>query len=296
MSLTFAKLFLSKWRRVLSMISEQKKTAKLGEIDQCGVASAESDDGTPFHQENSSRPRRCTKSARRTTSTCRACSTKTRPPSRSTALPPTTRKSFCFACCCFLFYESLNDSCTGTGSWCGGGPSFWRAAANWTPLWRRTTKPATTCRWCASTATWVTRTPFPRFPFLLPSFSRHVFQLSFIVAHPQQIPGLIDVSMPRQLIVYWFFFDYFLCVPGNMARAKELAEQSHNPAACFHVARQLESDDQVAEALQFFAQAGAYGNAVRLCKVSRPAEKKNPRKTAPGPVQETSPRTQSMHS
>ena len=44
-----------------------------------------------------------------------------------------------------------------------------------------------------------------------------------------------------------------------MARAKELAEQSHNPAACFHVARQLESDDQVAEALQFFAQAGAYG-------------------------------------
>lgn len=57
------------------------------------------------------------------------------------------------------------------------------------------------------------------------------------------------------------------CYLGDLSRATELAEQSQDRAACFHVARQYEANDNVPEALKFFGQASAYGNAVRLCKV-----------------------------
>ena len=57
------------------------------------------------------------------------------------------------------------------------------------------------------------------------------------------------------------------CYLGDLERATELAEQSQDPAACFHVARQHESNDNISDALKFFGQAGAFGNAVRLCKV-----------------------------
>ncbi|KZS12398.1 Intraflagellar transport protein 140 [Daphnia magna] len=56
------------------------------------------------------------------------------------------------------------------------------------------------------------------------------------------------------------------CYLGDLSRATELAEQSQDRAACFHVARQYEANDNVPEALKFFGQASAYGNAVRLCK------------------------------
>jgi intraflagellar transport protein 140 len=58
------------------------------------------------------------------------------------------------------------------------------------------------------------------------------------------------------------------CYLGDLERATELAEQSQDPAACFHVARQHESNNNIPDALKFFAQAGAFGNAVRLCKVN----------------------------
>ncbi len=57
------------------------------------------------------------------------------------------------------------------------------------------------------------------------------------------------------------------CYMGDLERATELAESSQDRAACFHVARQHEATNNVTEALRFFGQASAYGNAVRLCKV-----------------------------
>ena len=57
------------------------------------------------------------------------------------------------------------------------------------------------------------------------------------------------------------------CYLGDLNRATELAEQSQDRAACFHVARQHEANNNIPEALKFFGQAAAYGNAVRLCKV-----------------------------
>ena len=54
---------------------------------------------------------------------------------------------------------------------------------------------------------------------------------------------------------------------GDLDRATKIAEESQNAAACFHVARQHETGNNIPEALKFFAQSGAYGNAVRLCKV-----------------------------
>lgn len=60
----------------------------------------------------------------------------------------------------------------------------------------------------------------------------------------------------------------FCILSGDLNRATELAEQSQNQAACFHVARQHEANNNINTALKFFAQAGAFGNAVRLCKVS----------------------------
>ncbi len=58
------------------------------------------------------------------------------------------------------------------------------------------------------------------------------------------------------------------CYLGDLNRATELAEQSQDRAACFHVARQHEANNNIPEALKFFGQAAAYGNAVRLCKVN----------------------------
>lgn len=57
------------------------------------------------------------------------------------------------------------------------------------------------------------------------------------------------------------------CYMGDLDRATELAEQSQDRAACFHVARQHEANNNIPEALKFFGQAAAFGNAVRLCKV-----------------------------
>lgn len=54
---------------------------------------------------------------------------------------------------------------------------------------------------------------------------------------------------------------------GDLDRATKIAEESQNAAACFHVARQHEAANNITEALKFFGISGAYGNAVRLCKV-----------------------------
>ena len=101
----------------------------------------------------------------------------------------------------------------------------------WTLPWRRTIKPVITCRLYDFIAIWV----------------------KFVV----------------QSITFRFLNRQCIHLTGDLGRATELAEQSRNQAACFHVARQHEANNDISEALKFFAQAGAYGNAVRLCKVSK---------------------------
>ena len=37
-------------------------------------------------------------------------------------------------------------------------------------------------------------------------------------------------------------------------------------SACYHLARQYENIDNIAEAIHFFTRAQAYSNAIRICK------------------------------
>ena len=50
-------------------------------------------------------------------------------------------------------------------------------------------------------------------------------------------------------------------------QASEICNDTGDRAACYHLARQLENQDQIKEAIHFFQRAEAYGNAIRLCKV-----------------------------
>ena len=40
----------------------------------------------------------------------------------------------------------------------------------------------------------------------------------------------------------------------------------HARSACYHLARQYENIDNIAEAIHFFTRAQAYSNAIRICK------------------------------
>ena len=50
-------------------------------------------------------------------------------------------------------------------------------------------------------------------------------------------------------------------------QASEICNDTGDRAACYHLARQLENQDHIKEAIHFFQRAEAYGNAIRLCKV-----------------------------
>ena len=50
-------------------------------------------------------------------------------------------------------------------------------------------------------------------------------------------------------------------------QAAEICNTSGDRAACYHLARQYENNEQFKEAIHFFTRAGAYGNAIRLSKV-----------------------------
>ena len=50
-------------------------------------------------------------------------------------------------------------------------------------------------------------------------------------------------------------------------QAAEICNETGEKAACYHLARQYENNDQIKEAIHFFTRAGAYGNAIRLCRV-----------------------------
>ena len=52
-----------------------------------------------------------------------------------------------------------------------------------------------------------------------------------------------------------------------------MCNQTNDRAACYHVARQYENTGHYEQAITFFSRAQAYGNAVRLCKVSTPTNR-----------------------
>ncbi|KAH8034397.1 hypothetical protein HPB51_023645 [Rhipicephalus microplus] len=56
------------------------------------------------------------------------------------------------------------------------------------------------------------------------------------------------------------------CYFGNVDKACEIANEMEDRAACFHLARYLENQDNVLQAVHFFARARAFGNAIRVCK------------------------------
>ena len=56
------------------------------------------------------------------------------------------------------------------------------------------------------------------------------------------------------------------CYKGDLETAKRISQATGNPAACYHVARQLEDSQQIQESIEFFSLAGQFNHAVRLAK------------------------------
>lgn len=49
-------------------------------------------------------------------------------------------------------------------------------------------------------------------------------------------------------------------------QASEIANETGNRAASYHVARQYEGQDETSQSVHFYTRAQAYNNAIRLCK------------------------------
>eukprot|EP00057_Strongylocentrotus_purpuratus_P021032 XP_011675506.1 PREDICTED: intraflagellar transport protein 140 homolog [Strongylocentrotus purpuratus] len=56
------------------------------------------------------------------------------------------------------------------------------------------------------------------------------------------------------------------CYCGNLDKAAEIANETGDRAACYHLARQHENQDNIKESIHFFTRAQAYSQAIRLCK------------------------------
>ncbi|KAM8960405.1 intraflagellar transport protein 140 homolog [Pelodytes ibericus] len=56
------------------------------------------------------------------------------------------------------------------------------------------------------------------------------------------------------------------CYLKNIQRAAEIANESGNLAASYHLARKYESQGELKQAVHFYTRAQAYNNAIRLCK------------------------------
>ncbi|TGZ55803.1 hypothetical protein CRM22_010299 [Opisthorchis felineus] len=57
-----------------------------------------------------------------------------------------------------------------------------------------------------------------------------------------------------------------LCCLGQNVEAEALCNETGDPAACYHLARQMEASGNVDQAVRLFTRAKAYSSAVRLCK------------------------------
>ncbi|XP_057603578.1 intraflagellar transport protein 140 homolog isoform X4 [Hippopotamus amphibius kiboko] len=80
-----------------------------------------------------------------------------------------------------------------------------------------------------------------------------------------------QAEMDAALHYYELAHDYFSlvrvhCFQGNIQRAAEIASETGNWAASYHLARQYESQDEVRQAVHFYTRAQAFNNAIRLCK------------------------------
>ncbi|XP_064178375.1 intraflagellar transport protein 140 homolog isoform X2 [Anguilla rostrata] len=56
------------------------------------------------------------------------------------------------------------------------------------------------------------------------------------------------------------------CYLGNIQKAAEIANETGNRAASYHLARQYESQEEIKQSVHFYTRAQAYNNAIRLCK------------------------------
>lgn len=63
-----------------------------------------------------------------------------------------------------------------------------------------------------------------------------------------------------------------LCYMQEEGKAADLARANNDKAAFSHLARHYETLGNVQEAVAFFVRAGAYSNAVRLCKENNMAD------------------------
>ncbi|KAM4819952.1 intraflagellar transport protein 140 homolog [Thomomys bottae] len=80
-----------------------------------------------------------------------------------------------------------------------------------------------------------------------------------------------QAEMSSALHYYELAQDYFSlvrihCFQGNIQKAAEIANETGNWAASYHLARQYESQEEVRQAVYFYARAQAFNNAIRLCK------------------------------
>ncbi|CAM4723917.1 unnamed protein product [Leuciscus chuanchicus] len=78
-------------------------------------------------------------------------------------------------------------------------------------------------------------------------------------------------DMEAALHYYAFAQDYLSqvrvhCYLGNIQKASEIANETGNRAASYHVARQYEGQDEISQSVHFYTRAQAYNNAIRLCK------------------------------
>ncbi|TKS89938.1 Intraflagellar transport protein 140 -like protein WD and tetratricopeptide repeats protein 2 [Collichthys lucidus] len=56
------------------------------------------------------------------------------------------------------------------------------------------------------------------------------------------------------------------CYMGNIEKASEIANDTGDRAASYHLARHYEGHDDIKQAVHFYTRAQAYNNAIRLCK------------------------------
>ncbi|XP_074475359.1 intraflagellar transport protein 140 homolog [Sebastes fasciatus] len=56
------------------------------------------------------------------------------------------------------------------------------------------------------------------------------------------------------------------CYMGNIQKASEIANETGDRAASYHLARHYEGHEDIKQAVHFYTRAQAYNNAIRLCK------------------------------
>ncbi|NXI44534.1 IF140 protein, partial [Galbula dea] len=80
-----------------------------------------------------------------------------------------------------------------------------------------------------------------------------------------------QADLESALRYYALAEDYFSlvrvhCFQGNIQKAAEIANETGNWAASYHLARQYESQDAIQQAVHFYTRAQAFNNAIRLCR------------------------------